>query len=59
MVRNHSPEQLLQLTRDSKVIETESCIEPDEFKKAAIDELKMRGERRKCMGNLLARSLMM
>ena len=37
---NHSREQLLQLTKDSKVIETESCIEPDEFKRAAMDELR-------------------
>ena len=50
---NHSPEQPLQLTKDSKVIETESCIEPDEFKKAAIDELTNAWREKKMYGQFV------
>ena len=50
---NHSPEQLLQLTKDSKVIETESCIEPDEFKKAAMDELRNAWREKKMYGQFV------
>ena len=50
---NHSPEQLLQLTKDWKVIETESCIEPHEFKKVAMDELRNAWREKKMYGQFV------
>ena len=50
---NHSPEQLLQLTKDSKVIKTESCIEPHEFKKIAMDELRNACREKKMYGQFV------
>ena len=50
---NHSPEQLLQLTKDSEVIGTESCTEPHEFKKVAMDELRNAWREKKMYGQFV------
>ena len=56
---NNSSEQLLPLTKDSKVIETDSCKEPDEFKQAAMEELRNTWREKKMYVQLFERSLMM